>query len=96
MCCLRYESETYEEEGKRTPRVDSIVKTPDGVGFVIESQTLTGIIKVKLGDADDAAIKQFNRDEVTVIGRRSRGQRPADTAASADAADQDLAAVSDS
>lgn len=70
MCCLRYECEAYEEEAKRTPRVDSIVKTPDGVGSVVESQTLSGQIKVKLGDADDAPVKQFHRDDVTVIGRR--------------------------
>ncbi len=79
MCCLRYECEAYEEEGKRTPRVDSIVRTKDGTGYVIESQTLTGQLKVKLGDADDAAIKQYSRDEVTVIGRRGNksGSAPA-------------------
>ncbi len=91
MCCLRYESEAYEEEGKRTPRVDSIVKTKDGTGFVIESQTLTGIIKVKLGDADDAAIKQYSRDEVTVIGRRG-GRGGGDRG---EARDADLAGVTE-
>ncbi len=70
MCCLRYENDTYEAEAKLTPRVDSIVKTKDGTGYVIESQTLAGIIKVRLGDADDAPVKTFTRDEVTVIGRR--------------------------
>ncbi len=92
MCCLRYECEAYEEEGKRTPRVDSIVKTPDGTGFVIESQTLTGMTKVKLGEADDAAIKQYHRDELTVIGRRSRGNKGAERA---EEQDPDLAGVSE-
>ena len=75
MCCLRYECEAYEEESKRTPRVDSIVKTPEGTGTVVESQTLSGQLKVKLGEADDAPVKQFHRDEVTVIGRRRGGDK---------------------
>ncbi len=79
MCCLRYESEAYEDEIKRTPKVDSIVTTPEGTGFVIESHPLTGIVKVRLGDADDAAVKQFKREEVTVVGHRrgrSSDQQP--------------------
>lgn len=75
MCCLRYECETYEEEMKRTPKVDSIVKTPDGTGFVIETFPLTGQVKVKLGDADDAQIGQYSRDDVTVIGKRRGSQQ---------------------
>lgn len=74
MCCLRYECEAYEEEMKRTPKVDSIVKTPDGVGFVIEASPLTGQIKVKMGDADDAPVSQFSRDVCTVIGKRRGAQ----------------------
>ncbi len=73
MCCLRYECETYEAEMKLTPRVDSVVKTPEGTGVVIESMPLLGAVKVKLGDADDAPIKQFSRDNVTIIGRRRSG-----------------------
>ncbi len=70
MCCLRYECETYEAEMKLTPRVDSVVKTPEGTGVVVEALPLLGAVKVKLGDADDAPVKQFSRDIVTIIGRR--------------------------
>jgi len=48
MCCLRYESDTYEEELKKTPAVDSIVETPDGKGVVVESNVLAGLVKVRL------------------------------------------------
>lgn len=67
MCCLRYECETYEEEGRRTPRPNSIVRTKEGIGVVIESQPLSGIIKVRLGEDETAPVKVFNRDEVEVI-----------------------------
>ncbi len=63
MCCLRYEHETYEEEIRRTPPVDSTVKTPDGIGVVTEISLLTGYIKVKLNQGEE--IKVFHRDQVS-------------------------------
>ncbi len=67
MCCLRFEHETYEYEIKRTPPVDSTVKTKDGVGTVTEISPLSGMIKVRLDDKADSAPKSYHRDEVTVI-----------------------------
>ncbi len=65
MCCLRYEHETYEEELRRTPAVDSTVKTAEGVGVVTEVSPLTGYIKVRLGDKQNEVTKVFHRDDVT-------------------------------
>ncbi len=70
MCCLRYECEAYDAEMKLTPRVDSTVKTPEGIGTVIEALPMLASVKVKLGDTDDAPIKIFSRDDVTIIGRK--------------------------
>ena len=67
MCCLRYEQDTYEYEIARTPSVDSTVKTPDGVGTVIETHPLTGLIKVKFNDKSEQAPKVFHRDDVKII-----------------------------
>ena len=67
MCCLRYEHETYEYEIKRTPPVDSTVKTEDGIGTVTEINPLAGTIKVKLTDKPDIPPKSYHRDNVTVI-----------------------------
>ncbi len=71
MCCLRYEHEAYVEEIKLTPPVDSVVKTPDGVGTVVETSPLRGLIKVKLKDTDGAPI-QIHRDQVKVLSRPNR------------------------
>lgn len=65
MCCLRYEHETYEEEIRRTPPVDSIVKTPDGTGTVCETSPLTGYIKVRFNGQNDM-IKAYHRDDVVI------------------------------
>jgi cell fate regulator YaaT (PSP1 superfamily) len=71
MCCLRYEQKTYEEEGKLTPAVESVVKTPDGVGTVCEASPLLGMIKVKL-EGVEGAPKAYHRDTVQVISSPRR------------------------
>lgn len=67
MCCLRYEQDTYEYEIARTPAVDSTVKTPDGIGTVIESHPLSGLLKVRIGNQEDSTIKIHHRDNVKLI-----------------------------
>ena len=69
MCCLRYEHETYEYEIKRTPPVESTVKTPDGIGTVTEISPLQGTIKVRLSDKPDIQPKTYHRKDVTVISK---------------------------
>ncbi len=63
MCCLRFEHDTYAYEIKRTPPVDSTVKTPDGTGVVTEMSPLAGTIKVNINDT----IKTYHRDEVKIL-----------------------------
>ena len=72
MCCLRYEYETYLQEIKITPPVDSTVKTEDGIGTVIEANPLRGILKVSINDN----VKQYHRDNVKVIST-GKGKKPA-------------------
>ena len=70
MCCLRYEHDTYEYEIKRTPPVDSLVRTVDGVGVVTEINPLAATIKVKLTASPDTPTKSYKRDEVTVLKKK--------------------------
>ncbi len=67
MCCLKYEHEIYEEALKKTPPQGSTVKTPDGVGTVIETRPLKGEIKVKLDEREKDAQKLYKCDEVKVL-----------------------------
>ena len=67
MCCLSYEHETYAYEISKTPSVDSVVKTDDGLGTVIETFPLAGNIKVKLHEKDDTPPKIYHRDSVKII-----------------------------
>ena len=72
MCCLQYEYKTYAEETAKTPPVDSVVKTREGIGHVTEINPLAGTIKVKLKDKPDTPPVLFKRDDVTVISRAKR------------------------
>ena len=63
MCCLKFEHDTYAYEIKRTPPVDSTVKTPDGTGVVTEMSPLSGTIKVSINDT----VKSYHRDEVKIL-----------------------------
>jgi cell fate regulator YaaT (PSP1 superfamily) len=48
MCCLRYESETYEALKKNLPHKKTRVGTPAGPGIVLDGQILTQLVLVKL------------------------------------------------
>ena len=69
MCCLRFESDVYSEEIKLTPPVDSVVKTEDGIGYVISTNPLAGTVRVVLKDTPDVAPKQYHRSTVTILER---------------------------
>ncbi len=75
MCCLRYEHEAYEYEIKRTPPVDSMVRTENGDGIVTEVNPLRGMIKVRLIASPDVPPKFYHRDSVTMLRKKSGGEK---------------------
>ena len=64
MCCLKYENDVYEELIAMTPKVGSTVSTPDGRGTVVETNLLTGEIKVRLENDSDAVPKTYSRKQL--------------------------------
>lgn len=70
MCCLKYEQKGYKDFAKITPREGSMVKTPDGNGMVIESNVITGVLKVSFapkGTPGAIAPKTYTRDQVSLL-----------------------------
>lgn len=53
MCCLRYEYDAYIAEKEVTPKVDTVVMTPDGEGVIVEANPMAGIVKVRLNSKKD-------------------------------------------
>ena len=67
MCCLKFENEVYENEYRTFPKVDSIVAYGAGKGVIVESNFLTGKVKIRLNDAN-GALKTVSPSEIKVIG----------------------------
>lgn len=66
MCCLRFENDVYTEAIKKMPRVDSEVKTPDGVGTVCEITPLAGQCKVKFTDKNNNIFfKEYDASDIS-------------------------------
>ncbi|MFW6059063.1 MAG: PSP1 domain-containing protein [Phycisphaeraceae bacterium] len=98
MCCLRYEDETYEDLRKRLPHRKTLVETEDGIGEVYDTQILTQLVLVQVGeskaqaypledirvlDKDEAkAYRQNARQVETETGGESRGYRGGSESAS--------------
>ncbi|MGD9559803.1 MAG: stage 0 sporulation family protein [Oscillospiraceae bacterium] len=74
MCCLGYEQSAYEYLGKITPMVNSVVKTPDGLGTVTEVNLVSGMLRVRLDkSAEQLVPKYYHRDQCEYIrgGKRA-------------------------
>ena len=72
MCCLKYEHEVYEDEIKRTPPVDSIVRTENGDGVITEISPLAGTVKVKLFSSPEAPAKSYHRDDIKMLRKKQK------------------------
>lgn len=70
MCCLKHEQNSYEELQKITPPRGAVVNTKEGKGVVVDSQIITGVLKVKLDKYADGAPVAFMRDEVMVVRKK--------------------------
>ncbi len=55
MCCLRYEDQTYDELRKRLPKRKTRVGSPEGDGWVVDTQILTQLVLVQL-EAEDRQV----------------------------------------
>ncbi|MFZ0034783.1 MAG: regulatory iron-sulfur-containing complex subunit RicT, partial [Sedimentisphaerales bacterium] len=55
-CCLRYEDKTYTELKKDLPRRNTIVKTKDGQGKVVDTQILTQLVMIEYADGTKIAV----------------------------------------
>lgn len=67
MCCLKYEQETYEHLLRVTPKNGAIVETDEGVGTVVDSNLITGMLKVRLDSKPEAAPVSVSRKQVKLI-----------------------------
>ena len=74
MCCLKYEQAAYEDLIKTTPKVGSLVQTPEGKGTISEVSLMTGNLKVTLDKHQSGVLSVFHKDKVQPY-KEGRGQQ---------------------
>ena len=62
MCCLKYEQEAYEDLIRSSPKLESLVDTPDGRGTVVELDLQRQRVKVRIEDRPEAIATFANTD----------------------------------
>ncbi|MBQ3495018.1 MAG: stage 0 sporulation protein [Clostridia bacterium] len=68
MCCLGYENEYYSETAKLMPKVNSMVKTPDGQGTVVYNNLLEKKVQVKfVKDGIVQEVKEYDLSEIKPV-----------------------------
>ena len=82
MCCLKFENDVYTDLRRNMPEVGEQVKTPEGLGKVVDTTILEGKVKVRLyiDDSRDSANDQgeklssdiytFTKDEIRRVNKR--------------------------
>ena len=77
MCCLVYEQPAYEYLNKVTPGVGSVVKTPEGNGTVVETNVISGTLRVRL-EAPSSITKSFSKKDCQYLRGGKRPPMPED------------------
>ena len=62
MCCLKYEQDAYEDLIRNSPKLESLVDTPEGRGTVVELDLLRQRVKVRLEDRPEVVTAFANAD----------------------------------
>lgn len=67
MCCLQFEQQTYTDLLKKTPKVGAIVSTPDGKGTVVETNLISGTLKVHLDKTPEGVSHSYDVKQVKTL-----------------------------
>ena len=76
MCCLKYEQAAYSDLLRTTPKNGAVVNTPEGRGVVVDVNLLTGMLKVRMDRAPEAAPMSFHAKQVKYVQRKQKPKRP--------------------
>ena len=73
MCCLGYESQMYEEQLAKMPKINSEVKTPNGKGVVVYNDILRERVSVKRQtETDTIVIEEFELNDIEGFGSKEK------------------------
>ena len=76
MCCLKYEQDAYEDLLRTSPKMESLVDTPDGRGTVVEVDLLRQRVKVRMEDGENTGV--YRNEDIAVLrsGKAKKNDPP--------------------
>ena len=76
MCCLKYEQDAYEDLLRTSPKMDSLVDTPEGRGTVVEVDLLRQRVKVRMEENPETIAVFANADIAVLRNGKARKNDP--------------------
>ena len=76
MCCLAYENELYADISVKMPKLNSKVKTKDGLGTVVYNNILKQIVTVRVDNDGDIKVGEYALDEIEQVAKVQQENKP--------------------
>ena len=70
MCCLRFENDYYRDFKEKSPKINSLVKTPDGEAKVVEIDVINETIGLKI---EDEKVRKVPLDDFSEVSCAENG-----------------------
>lgn len=67
MCCLAYENEFYADISAKMPKLNSRVKTKDGIGVAVYNNLLKQKVTVKIDAGNEIRVAEYDLNEIEVL-----------------------------
>lgn len=67
MCCLAYENEFYADISAKMPKLNSRVKTKDGIGVAVYNNLLKQKVTVKIDAGNEIKVAEYDLGEIEVL-----------------------------
>ena len=77
MCCLSYENEFYSEISSKMPKLNSRVKTKDGIGAVVYNNLLKQKVTVKIENDNEIKVMEYDLSDIEVLSKINPTQNSA-------------------
>jgi cell fate regulator YaaT (PSP1 superfamily) len=76
MCCLAYENEFYSEISVKMPKINSRIKTKDGIGTNIYNNLLKQKVTVKIEKDNDITITEYDLADIEILPKLNQQPQP--------------------
>lgn len=74
MCCLSYENDFYSEISAKMPKINSKVRTKDGVGSVVYNNLLKQKVTVKIENESETKVIEYELSDIEVLPKVNPNQ----------------------